>query len=243
MKLARLPDGSPEIFYTLQGEGLSLGSPAIFIRLSLCNLHCHWCDTPYTWNWQNTPWEHQDQTKFSKEKQILELTPSEIAPLIQKHPCDRLIITGGEPLLQQDDIPTLLNHLPAIKFIEIETNGTRTPSPELQNLPIQYNVSPKLSNSQIPESKRIHPDSIQFFTQHPDSFFKFVICDKKDMSELEALRSKFDIPASKIFLMPQGTDAETLQKNSLFLAPICQQQGYRLSPRLHVLLWGNQRAT
>ena len=84
MKLARLPDGSPEIFHTLQGEGASLGKPSVFIRSSLCNLHCQWCDTDYTWNWEGTPWTHERDgeegyQKYRKEEQITELSPEDIA--------------------------------------------------------------------------------------------------------------------------------------------------------------------
>ena len=93
MKVSRLADGSPEIFHTLQGEGASLGSPAVFLRLSLCNLHCHWCDTPYTWNWEQTPWIHQDGIKFSKTDEIVELSPAEVAPLILSYKCIRLVLT------------------------------------------------------------------------------------------------------------------------------------------------------
>jgi organic radical activating enzyme len=58
MKLARLGEG-PEIFHTLQGEGVSVGLPAVFIRASRCNLHCVWCDTDHTWNFTGTPWPHE----------------------------------------------------------------------------------------------------------------------------------------------------------------------------------------
>ncbi len=129
MKISRLPNGSPEIFHTLQGEGPTLGSPAVFLRLSLCNLHCHWCDTPYTWNWEKTPWPHQDGTKFSKAEQIIDLSPAQIAPLINNFHCKRLVITGGEPLLQQNDLLPLLQLLPNTPFLEIETNGTQLSSP------------------------------------------------------------------------------------------------------------------
>ena len=68
MKVSRLADGSPEIFHTLQGEGASLGFPAVFLRLSLCNLHCHWCDTPYTWNWEQTPWTPSGWGEIFKDR-------------------------------------------------------------------------------------------------------------------------------------------------------------------------------
>ena len=41
-----------EIFYSIQGEGVSIGRPSVFLRTALCNLKCKWCDTPYTWDWK-----------------------------------------------------------------------------------------------------------------------------------------------------------------------------------------------
>ena len=52
LKVSRKPDGSPEIFYSIQGEGANVGKPAVFLRMGLCNLKCSWCDTKYTWDWE-----------------------------------------------------------------------------------------------------------------------------------------------------------------------------------------------
>ena len=84
MKLARLPGGEPEIFHTVQGEGRNTGLPSVFIRSSLCNLHCWWCDTDYTWNWEGTPFAHDRDrepgyAKYRREEQILEMPWDEIA--------------------------------------------------------------------------------------------------------------------------------------------------------------------
>jgi 7-carboxy-7-deazaguanine synthase len=242
MKISRLADGSPEIFHTLQGEGASLGAPAVFLRLSLCNLHCHWCDTPYTWNWEKTPWEHQDGVKFSKADQIIELTPSEITPLISRYQCDRLVLTGGEPLLQQKELTELVKLLPEIPFIEVETNGTQIPDDNFISLPTQFNVSPKLSNSGMPEDLRLSFEALLLLSSLPTAIFKFVICDQHDLKEIQSLQQKLNLSPNRIFLMPEGRDPETLQTRSLWLADICRDQGYRFSPRLHVLLWGNERA-
>ena len=242
MKVARLADGSPEIFHTLQGEGPSLGAPAVFLRLSLCNLHCHWCDTPYTWNWENTPWEHQDGVKFSKTDQLIELSPGELAKTILQYDCPRLVITGGEPLLQKSDLEDLLTFLPDLPNIEVETNGTQLPTPSLTDRVTQFNISPKLSNSGIKESLRLNSEILSFFASSEKAVFKFVVCNETDLAEIQTLQAQFHIPAGKIFLMPEGRDAETLKNRSLWLADRCRDQGYRFSPRLHVLLWGNERA-
>ena len=242
MKISRLPNRLPEIFHTLQGEGLSLGAPAVFLRLALCNLHCQWCDTPYTWNWEGSPWQHQDGRKFSKADQILELTPAEVAEIISRFSCDRLVLTGGEPLLQQAELIKLARLLPHVRHFEVETNGTQIPHQDFEDFPIQFNVSPKLSNSGMEEKLRLKPEALRHLAAHPDTVFKFVVCSQSDLAEVGEIRDSFGIPSNRIILMPEGRDPATLQKRSLWLADICRDHGYRFSPRLHVLLWGNKRA-
>lgn len=242
MKVARLADGSPEIFHTLQGEGASLGAPAVFLRLSLCNLHCQWCDTPYTWNWENTPWPHQDHVKFSKSEQIIELTPPQIAPLISKYRCPRLVLTGGEPLLQQPELLELIDLLPDGIRIEIETNGTQVPDETFRELPAQFNISPKLSNSGMDEKLRLKPAVLRTLVTFPEAFFKFVVCSENDLAEVQTLQETLQLASERIFLMPEGRDVHTLHERSLWLADRCRDHGYHFSPRLHVLLWGNVRA-
>jgi len=231
MKLSRLPDGSPELFYT----------PAVFLRLSLCNLHCVWCDTPYTWNFEGTKWDHQDGKKFSKAEQILELSVAEIAPLILQHQCPRLVITGGEPLLQQQQLATLIPLLKELPFLEIETNGTQLPSPSFDEFVTAYNVSPKLSNSSMDASLRLKEEPLSFFAQSQKAVFKFVVQNKIDLQEVRELEKRFRIPKDRIFLMPEGRNPAALAEKSLWLAETCTTEGYRFSPRLHVLLWGDKR--
>ena len=244
MKLARLPDGSPEIFRTLQGEGPSIGCPAVFLRLSLCNLHCVWCDTPFTWNWEGSPWPHQDKRKYSKEEHLLTLSCEEIAPILEQTAStgDRLVITGGEPLLQQEEIVTLLQNLPkSFSAVEVETNGTQLPSPSLDTLITQYNVSPKLSNSLNSEELRLPEAPLEFFADSPKAFFKFVILADQDLAEVHHLATRFGIPAHRILLMPEGRTREALDKNRARVAEACLAGGFRLTDRLHVQLWGDQR--
>jgi len=132
MKLAKLGNG-PELFFTLQGEGVSAGLPAVFVRASRCNLHCVWCDTDHTWNFEGTPWLHEkDATtgyrKHRKEDVTIELSPAAVAEKVAEFPCRRVVLTGGEPLLQLD--MSLIAALHGRGFsLALETNGT-LPVPE-----------------------------------------------------------------------------------------------------------------
>ncbi|MDP0490503.1 MAG: 7-carboxy-7-deazaguanine synthase QueE [Verrucomicrobiota bacterium JB023] len=242
MKVVRQADGSPEIFATLQGEGPSIGSPAVFLRLSLCNLHCQWCDTPYTWNWKGTPWSHDSVKKYDKHLEIIELEPPSLSDLLKRLDLPRLIITGGEPLLQDAAIVDLLAHLGGhFPFIEIETNGTRRPSPALAEQVTQFNVSPKLSNSGNDASLRLNREVLSWFGTAPSAFFKFVVADPRDLDEVKSLIADYGIPSSKVILMPEGRSSSILHERARWLAPLCQQNGFRLGDRLHVHLWGDER--
>src|SRR6202521_1502982 len=155
MKLACKAPKVPEIFHSIQGEGISIGVPSVFIRVSLCNLHCLWCDTDYTWNWEGTPFAHRRDAesgyaKYKKTEQIVAMTAANIAAAALQYPARNVVLTGGEPLLQQDGwieiIATLRAHDPAYR-IEVETNGTLIPKPEFPALITQFNVFPMLAHS------------------------------------------------------------------------------------------------
>lgn len=96
-----------ETFRSIQGEGKSQGLPCNFLRLAGCNLRCTWCDTPAS---------REGGTDKSEE---------EVAAAIGRLPGRRLCITGGEPLLQKDELLPLVRRLHKLGYrMEIETNGT-----------------------------------------------------------------------------------------------------------------------
>ena len=248
MKLAKL-NGGAEIFFTVQGEGRNLGKPAVFVRTSLCNLHCVWCDTDYTWNWAGTPFPHvrDDEpgyAKYVRDEQIVELTPEEVAGEVAKYPCRHVVMTGGEPLLHQADWVAVMDALRARDadyLFEVETNGTFAPREDFDARVNQYNVSPKLGNAAVAEARRIKDVPLRFFAQSDKAWFKFVVENETDLADVDELVARFHIDPGHVYLMPQGTDVEALDARAGWLAEACMQRGYALSDRLHVRLYGAKR--
>lgn len=218
---------------TLQGEGPSTGQQALFIRLSRCNLTCPGCDTPYTWDWTRFD-PHQETTRVSLE-QLYDWTAS--------HPEPMIVITGGEPLLQQDRILPLLRGLVHDgRRIEIETNGTVTPGSDLIELVTQFNVSPKTSTfagTGTDEDKRINPEAMQAFTASGKAIFKFVVSHREDLDEVSRYQQKFGL--TPVWVMPEGTSAKAVLDRMTWLADEAIHRGWNLSPRLQTLVWGGER--
>ena len=90
-----------EIFESIQGEGNNAGKPAVFLRIAECNLKCVWCDTKYTWDWKN----------YDYSKEVNEMSIKEVRQSLEQFRIRHLVITGGEPLMQQDDLAELLTFL------------------------------------------------------------------------------------------------------------------------------------
>jgi organic radical activating enzyme len=248
LKLARL-HGKPEIFYSIQGEGRSVGVPSVFLRTALCNLHCFWCDTDYTWNWKGTRFKHEhdanpDYQKFDKKEWIEACLVEDVADTVASFRCTNIILTGGEPMLQQPVLLELIQKLreksPLFTF-EIETNGTMKPTPAFDEAVNQYNVSPKLENSNNPRKLREKPAALRFFSASPKANFKFVMTEKADLEEVLTMLQQYAIPPEKVWLMPEGTTASALAERRESLVEICKEHGFRYSDRLHVQIWGSKK--
>ena len=122
LKLSRLPDGEPEVFTTIQGEGVSAGVPSTFVRLSLCSLRCVWCDSAFTWDWE----------RYDPRVEIVRLEVPEVTRRVLAGGTRTVVITGGEPLLQQEEVALLATELKgAGRRLEVETSGTVLPQPGL----------------------------------------------------------------------------------------------------------------
>lgn len=221
------------VFYTIQGEGTSIGQPAVFVRLHICNLACTFCDAYYTWN--------RDVMEFWKESR--DVAMADLAKEIETAwTCDnktkkRVVFTGGEPTLQRNQLTKLMPFLPDW-ILEIETNGTMMPTPEMLER-FQFNCSPKLRNSGNPDNLRIRPNVLKALNAVENSMFKFVVMKPEDLDEIENDFIKpFNLDQDKIVVMPQGVTDKELHENMLRVAEACKKKGFRLLPRLHVQIWG-----
>ncbi len=242
LTLATTTPGEPEIFASLQGEGPSIGRPVAFVRLSRCNLACTWCDTAYTWRFEGDNRPHRDGLAFERKANQVVLEEADVAARIMALGQDRLVITGGEPLLQGAALARMVALLDGMT-VEIETNGTVVPHPALDPLVSQYNVSPKLSHSGNPIESAQIPERLAEWIQKPQAWFKFVVATPADVDEVIALIETHGLPRERIFVMPEGTDSETLRIRERWLAALALQQGLRLTDRMHIHLYGDTRGT
>jgi len=217
---------------TFQGEGPTMGTPCIFLRLAGCNLACSWCDTPFSWDW----------TRYDKSKEVHLLDIATVEARIGALSHDRtrhLVISGGEPMLQSTRLIPLLDRLREQGWTsEMETAGTIAPDSLLKV--DRYNVSPKLENSGNAKPDRYQPKVLDAFNQHASRCFKFVVQDVSDFDEIDALVEAHQL--SPVYIMPEGIDAAKVQETLCDVAEASIARNYHVTTRLQTLTYGNRRA-
>lgn len=221
---------------TYQGEGPRAGQPAVFVRLSGCNLDCAWCDTPYTWDWTG-----KNGRAFSREAETHVRDVAELADELERLADGRarlLVVTGGEPLLQQTALRALILRSTWAQHVEVETNGTIEPS--LPTL-VEFRVSPKLRHSGVAEGTAKRFDRVRELLGY-GGVLKFVCATVDDLHEVDAFVAQVGADPSRVWVMPEGTNAARILAGAHAIADAALARGYNLSTRLHVLLWGDARA-
>ena len=228
-----------EVFYSLQGEGVTMGVPSVFLRLKSCNLLCGgqgtvqdkklhdgaaWrCDTIEVWLkglW--TIYENVLNDWFIRKLRN----------------GAHLIITGGEPLLQQDQIIDYLVWFRETQgfmpYVEIETNGTIMP----KFSPTRWNCSPKLESSGVPKEKRYKPEVLSKLNEHEGTIFKFVVTSSIDWLEIIAsYLNPLIIDKPKIWLMPGASNIEELLENNKFVSSLALGNQVNFCSRLQIEIW------
>jgi 7-carboxy-7-deazaguanine synthase len=233
-----------EFFYSIQGEGATMGVPAVFLRLGGCNLLCGgmgtlkdgqlhdgatWrCDTIEVWSKS-----FERTAKALLEEFRVKGFLSALADGAH------LVITGGEPMQQQEsfcEFISLVNErIENWCFVEVETNGTILPTFSALSLVSQWNISPKLSNSGMPFERRVVSEVLKTFAQQQQAWCKLVISSAEDMKEVEEFAEIFF--RERIILMPAADDREKLRALLPVLAEFCKERRFRLSTRMQVEIW------
>lgn len=215
---------------TWQGEGPSAGQLSVFVRLGRCNLSCRWCDTAYTW----------DATRYDLDAELRPMSLDDVWQIVRGISTTLVVITGGEPLIQQQPIIGLAQMCQEDgRRIEIETNGTIAPRNSLLDVVDQFNVSPKLANSGIPRSRRINAAALSILAGSGRSVFKFVAREPADLQEITDLEGRFAL--QPIWIMPEGDSAQQVLTTGKLLAAPVLTRGWNLTLRMQTLIWGNAR--
>lgn len=231
---------------TFQGEGPSLGRYCYFLRLAGCNQHCSWCDTPYTWAFSDALAAlHRDGRKYDPREEVHKASAEDVIDDLQSHMAinekpSMLVISGGEPMLQQKRLIPLLWELTRKGWrIEVETAGTIFPLPDFRGLVQQFNVSLKLESSGNELQRRYKPRVIQELQASGQCAWKFVATGRDDVDEIRHLVREHNL--YPVYVMPEGIYPDMIQQHMREVAQAVLDEGWNLTTRLQIELWGNKR--
>jgi len=203
-----------EIFHSIEGEGVEIGRPEIFIRLTGCNLKCEWCDTKYAW------------------KNGVEESVKDIVETVKGYPCKSVSITGGEPLCQSEEVLELVKQLKALRYwIQINTNGTIFDR-DIFDLVDLITMDCKCPSSHMESDLRVLKKTKQSYDSRTQ--FKFVVSDKEDYEYAKKMVGR--LVSSKVVIQPEWSNrkyvaklVESVKKDRLCVRIILQQ---------HKAIWG-----
>lgn len=224
--LPELVEGSAilaEKFESFQGEGPWTGQRCAFVRFSRCNLKCSFCDTPESWDW----------SKYNPTEVSERVPVAELVSWVRERAVDMVVLTGGEPMLQQPAMAAIAYGVAPAR-VQVETNGTMTPTAELASLVNLWVVSPKLANSGMSYSARIKPMALTALADTGRAAFKFVVTDPdRDLDEIAELVDEYQL--DPVWVMPEGTTREKVLAGMDALYDPATKRGWNVSTRLHIL--------
>jgi len=206
-----------EIFESIQGEGKYVGHPALFIRLSGCNLNCPWCDTKY-------------------HKEYHYMTVTDIVKTIRNQDNILVVWTGGEPLLQKEDIIKVMKKIIWLPYLHmIESNATIFDT-EIHKL-AEVTYSPKTLKD-LKALIHFMNDPLVYNT----STIKIVTdLEEVNMDLVECVLDETYGIKRKTYLMPLTTFTEKDREIKQKVWKFCTEHNLKYSPRIHIEVWGNER--
>lgn len=257
-----------EIFYSIQGEGLRVGHPSVFVRFFGCNFRCpgfglppgqfstepdeiakradsfkSYSELPLAkTGCDSYPSWHPKFAKFSPD-----MTEEELYEKLSVYHNTDLVLTGGEPLLpgtQRFLLSFFGRYSLDFKTVTFETNGTQLISSELVRLigpKLILSISPKLRCSGVPRDKAIIPDVIKSLCTH-NAYLKFVVSSEEDIGEIESILNETRVK-NDVYIMPAGGTSELYNTNARAVCEFAMRKNFIFSPRLHIDLFGNSWGT
>jgi len=248
-----------QILNTIQGEGPNIGIPVTLIRFGNCNLKCSFCDT----KWSNNikPSNHiSNDGQLTFPQTITDDIKESCFELIRKKNSlsKYLLITGGEPLLNQDLILELIKYI-SPKMVEFETNGTIFPEKIITSnySNLTFNISPKL-NPKFYKSDNINNfrDIIDLISMTRKSFYGFpctvfwkFVYSHEEKERIKEIIYMLNLINSEIIIMPltpninryknYNTFMDDYKQSCLQTLDFCLKNNYKFSPRLQIWLFAN----
>ena len=220
-----------EIFTSCQGEGVTSGVPMTFIRLQGCNIRCRWCDTTHT-----------QLIKGDSNGQWIEQTVEDIVAHCSRNQLHWVCITGGEPLMQADDLGSLVAQL---RFnghdVEVETNGT-IPLPVWADLLIQPTTW--VVDIKCPSSGFKPADNMLRYWNDMMPIVgraKFVVADDVDLDYAEHILTTYPNLRSRALISPVVLDGEISKADVQRIWQFCVARDLRFSLQIHKIVWGDKR--
>lgn len=201
-----------EIFYSLQGESTQAGRPCVFVRLAGCNLRCAYCDTGYAY------------------ENGIEMSVGQVLRAVAKYDCPLVLITGGEPLIQEDVFELIDQLLEHEYSIMLETNGSR----EIQPVPEGVMTILDLKCPASGESDKNIYANIDYLG--PVDNCKFVISDRRDYEWASDVI--FDYGIDEMCEVLMSPVPGRLEPRELAEWILKDHMPVRLQLQLHKLLWG-----
>lgn len=222
-----------EIFFSYQGEGIYIGTPTVFIRLSGCNLKCFYCDTKYASILNN------------KKKYSVSEVFEKVKKLMSKHKPAMVSLTGGEPLLHSsNEIIKLLEKIKSFQkkiLIYLESNSTL---PEKLKDIIKY--LDVICINIKPETKLYHKyyKTISLCKENQKKFFiKITITPKKTNTATIKKFIKIIPSESSVVLQPESISYKNRDKQLFFNLSLWHKvllnkvKTISIVPQLHKFVW------
>lgn len=203
-----------EIFYSIQGEGINIGIPMVFVRVAGCNLRCKWCDTKYAF------------------EEGTELSLDAIFKKVEEFNTKRVCITGGEPLLYKEITKLISMFIDSGYFVQVQTNGSKT----IQEMPCEENLTISMDIKCPSSGMQDKMDFSNIELLSPFDELKFVIADETDFNYAKQIIEKYQPKTNVVFQPVYGTDIKFIADRV-----VKEKLNVRVLPQLHKIIWGDVR--